>query len=655
MMIRTLFISLLLVSALLAGQNDALAMGGVRDTLRLTPELWAAGKELYLWELSWRYHPGDDPAWASPEFDDRTWEAVDVHLDSIPGSGWTGIGWYRLHVIIDSHFPRRSIGITGSHSGSIRIYWDGHLQLERLRFRLPNELLITPGHHVLAVRYELEDIKAPREPGESRGFFIRFGEFEKSVDTIIQQKAEQMFFVGLALAFGMLHIALFLFSPSSRANLIYALFLFFFAVTVYADIQQSYLSVDWVDANVYRIAHRAAVPAVSILFLLFLYSIFYPRIPRQFWFLAGMMAVLGVIIVLQPVANYRYYVGGSVVFTVEMVRVLVVAVWKQKPGAWIIANGFVFMGIFSAYDDLLDLDLIAPIGQITNAYYFGVVGLVAATSLYLSREFSLTSRRLVEQVKRTQEEEIARRLVETDNARKTRELEEARQLQLSLLPSCRNDLSGLDACFQMETASEVGGDYYDYHSSPDGSVTVVVGDATGHGMRAGTMVSIIKGLFVTHVPIGDVPAFLRKCSEAIKEMRLGNLFMGLTVAKIRNGALTLSSAGMPPVLLFRSASRSVEDIVIKSMPLGGPGPQMYEVREATLFPGDVVLLMSDGLPELFNPEGEILDYPAVRRFLAESADGSATEIANSLQEQGRRWAAGKSPGDDITLVVLKKT
>jgi serine phosphatase RsbU (regulator of sigma subunit) len=284
-----------------------------------------------------------------------------------------------------------------------------------------------------------------------------------------------------------------------------------------------------------------------------------------------------------------------------------------------------------------------------------VVGLVAATSLYLAREFSLTSRRLVEQVKRTQEEEIARRLVETDNARKTRELEEARELQLSLLPSCRNDLPGLDACFQMETASEVGGDYYDYHSSADGSVTVVVGDATGHGMRAGTMVSIIKGLFVTHVPIGDVPAFLRKCSEAIKEMRLGNLFMGLTVAKIRNGALTVSSAGMPPVLLFRSASRSVEDIVIKSMPLGGPGPQKYEVREATLCAGDVVLLMSDGLPELFNPEGEILDYSAVRRFLAESAKGSAAEIANSLQEQGRRWAAGKSPGDDITLVVLKKT
>jgi serine phosphatase RsbU (regulator of sigma subunit) len=556
-------------------------------------------------------------------------------------------------VLVDSNFTRSLTGLRGECGGNIQLFWDGALVADTLHYRLPVSLHVGRGSHVLAVRYDRARLEEIHRSGSPGGFFLQMGDHIGHLEMLLQQRSEQMFFTGIVLSFGILHLMLFLFSPSFKGNLYYTIFLVLMAASTFLDIQQSFFTRDFDTAGQLLVFHRAVVPFTSIFFLRFLYSIFYSRCPRQFWILAGLMIVAGVVIVISPVERYDYYVYVSTLITIEMVRVLVVATRKRKPGAWIFAAGFACVGIFSGYDTLLDLNVMAPIAHVTNAYYFGFVGMMVAMSVHLAREFANTSKRLVEQVKRTQEEEIARQVVERDNARKTRELEDARQLQLSMLPVCRNDLPGLDICFHMVTASEVGGDYYDYYFA-DRSLTVAVGDATGHGMKAGTMVSIIKSLFITNTPIGDAPSFLRKCSEAIRGMRLGNLFMGLTLAEIKDGALTVSSAGMPPVLVYRSESRSVEEIVVKSMPLGGPGSLDYEVRKANLAAGDAVLLMSDGLAELFNPQDEMLDYPRVKNLFAESVDRSATEIAHFLMEQGRLWAEGRPQGDDVTLVVVKK-
>jgi serine phosphatase RsbU (regulator of sigma subunit) len=207
----------------------------------------------------------------------------------------------------------------------------------------------------------------------------------------------------------------------------------------------------------------------------------------------------------------------------------------------------------------------------------------------------------------------------------------------------------------METATEVGGDYYDYMQGEDGSLILAVGDATGHGMRAGTMVSIVKGLFITHAPRDDFQVFLRRSSEAIKKMKLGNLYMGLTLARINDGTLTIASAGMPPVYIYRSGTSSVEEIVIKGMPLGGPGPMSYQAKETTVARGDAILFMSDGLPEMFNPERKILDYPRVKELFGEAAEKTAVDIVRHLAERGKEWANGRPQEDDVTLVVVRVT
>ena len=82
--------------------------------------------------------------------------------------------------------------------------------------------------------------------------------------------------------------------------------------------------------------------------------------------------------------------------------------------------------------------------------------------------------------------------IERENQRRTEELEQARAIQLSLLPKQAPRLPHLEIAVRMRTATEVGGDYYDFFPLEDGSLYVVTGDATGHGMSAGLMVSMTK-------------------------------------------------------------------------------------------------------------------------------------------------------------------
>ena len=644
------------VDAYSAASQDTTVGPDFRSTLRISEESFDEFRSIRLWEMPWRYHAGDDSKWSRPEYDDASWELVSPQLwkGQMPKDGWRGLGWFRLHVTFDSTLQQIPLGLWGSQSGSLRIYWDGVHVSDTVLYRIPIGIQESdPGPHLLVIRYESSNMERVHESGHAGGFFIRLGDFVGTVSMLQRQRSEQMFFTGLILAFGLLHLLLSYFS-SSREHFYYATFLVLMAAVTYVDIEQAFLTSDYETSEILLYLHRAIVPFTTIFFLRFLYSVFYRRCPRQFWVLTSLMLIVGVIIVLDPVDHYDYYVIMSSVMTLEMVRVLVVAVKQRKSGAWTFAIGLILVGLFSAYDSLLDLGLMAPLSNVTNAYYFGIVGMVAAMSVHLARDYARTNERLIEQMKRTQEEELARRLVEVDNARKTRELEDARQLQLSMLPPCQNNIPGIDICFHMTTATEVGGDYYDYRVEDDGSVIIVVGDATGHGMKAGTMVSLVKGLFITHPSFDDLPGFFKKCSDAIKQMNLGNLYMGLAIAVLKDNTLRVAIAGMPPVYLHRKATQSVEEILIKSMPLGGPASLPYESRETILAAGDSMLIMSDGLPELFNTEKDILDYPRVKAAFADTVQSSATDIVHALDQLSDDWRGSQPQTDDITLVVVKK-
>ena len=463
---------------------------------------------------------------------------------------------------------------------------------------------------------------------------------------------QQMIFTTVAVAFGILHLILFLFLPQSKSNLYFAIFVFLYAANIFFD-YQNFISNLQSNSITYLRFHRAVMPYNPIFVLLFLYSLFEAKIPKQFWIITLALIVTGGLSVIKPIEYFSFVQLVLIAVFLEATRIIILSVKKKIEGAWIIASGFILLFIFSSYDLLLDLGLLSPINNINNGYPFGFIGLIIAISVYLASDFAKTSQRMVAQERRAKELELERRLLEAEDARKTKDLEEARQLQLSMLPFCNNDIAGIDISFHMETATEVGGDYYDYKLANDGALTVVIGDATGHGTKAGTMVSIIKSLFISNSSNEDLTDYLKKCADTIKQMKLGNLFMGLQIVRYKNYKLLVSSAGMPPILIYNSETDEVEEIVIKSMPLGGPSLINYGVAEGKLFSGDVILLMSDGYPELFNEKNELLGYERTKEAFKEAITKSAAEISSDMMTFGERWRGERPQEDDITLIVIR--
>ena len=281
------------------------------------------------------------------------------------------------------------------------------------------------------------------------------------------------------------------------------------------------------------------------------------------------------------------------------------------------------------------------------------IGQLAVTFNQMAEDLKGQQQRLVEEEGKRKEQEIEKRYLEAEFQRKSRELEDAREFQLSLLPKALPQHPAFDVAVDMQTAAEVGGDYYDYRRSDDGVLTLAIGDATGHGARAGTMVTVIKSLFSSAGADMALSDFLRDASSTVKRMDLGRMAMALTVVRLEGDRLTLSAAGMPPALLYRATSGGVEELELAGMPLGGLASG-YEERRATFHEGDVLLLFSDGLPELPNDGGEPFGYPAVRETLAGAASGTPEEVIEAMTGAAARWADGKPPSDDMTFLVVKK-
>jgi serine phosphatase RsbU (regulator of sigma subunit) len=119
---------------------------------------------------------------------------------------------------------------------------------------------------------------------------------------------------------------------------------------------------------------------------------------------------------------------------------------------------------------------------------------------------------------RLEKSQMQEQALEAERPRQAKELEEARQLQLSMLPKKLPQLPHLEIAAFMKTASEVGGDYYDFHLSDDSTLTIAVGDATGHGLKTGTLVSSVKSLFVSLAYHPDIPHIFERMSRVLKEM-----------------------------------------------------------------------------------------------------------------------------------------
>lgn len=241
-----------------------------------------------------------------------------------------------------------------------------------------------------------------------------------------------------------------------------------------------------------------------------------------------------------------------------------------------------------------------------------------------------------------------------EDERRMAELEAAKDLQNRMLPKQLPTNLGLDIATYLQTSSEVGGDYYDFHPQPDGTLIAVCGDATGHGTAAGMLVSITKAGLIG-LPLDEPNKMLFDLNRLVKKVDLGILRMSLNIVHVKNDCLVLSSAAMPPCYLYTAKTNGVEEIQLSGLPLGGLYGATFDQVERPFETGDLFVIVSDGLPEAPNLQGVQLGYPAVEECILRHADKSANEIKEALIQLGQNWLAGQITPDDITIVIIKKT
>ena len=314
-------------------------------------------------------------------------------------------------------------------------------------------------------------------------------------------------------------------------------------------------------------------------------------------------------------------------------------------------------GIWNDKGASLFIEVTPPWWKTKIAYIIYIIFFLGI--LYLARRIELNRR---EQKARIRENELQlkateaeKRAIQAENDRKTKELEEARQLQLSMLPKDLPDLPNLEVAAFMRTATEVGGDYYDFIVHESGLLNVAFGDATGHGLRAGTMVTLIKGFFTSYAANLEPVDFMSKCTAMLKEVNLGKLLMSFSFLKIKDHKLEITSAGMPPLYYFNGKTKEIEEVIIQGMPLGAMKRFPYKKVEMDLNSGDILLLMTDGLPEQMNDKEEMFDYPQVNLQFKDlvNDEPEPKAIIEKFVKLADNWMGEVAQADDITLVAIK--
>jgi len=292
-----------------------------------------------------------------------------------------------------------------------------------------------------------------------------------------------------------------------------------------------------------------------------------------------------------------------------------------------------------------------------------LLALLVSALLYNRYMLKVRSHRTRDKLHRTEMEkarlqaanaEAKAKLLQVENKRKSEELEAAKTLQLSMLPDKLPENKFVSLATHMETATEVGGDYYDMDLSNDDTLTLCIGDATGHGSKAGILVTAVKSLFSLMAREKDLVEILQRCSSAIKKMNLPQLFMAFAIVRLKENRLELAGAGMPPALIYRASSGQIESIELKGMPLGSVPEFPFKKHTIALNDNDVVVLLTDGFPELSNSSGKMAGYELPAKLLAESGNRQPDEIVDYFCSAARKWIGNGIPNDDMTFIVLKK-
>ena len=266
---------------------------------------------------------------------------------------------------------------------------------------------------------------------------------------------------------------------------------------------------------------------------------------------------------------------------------------------------------------------------------------------------SVTRRKLEDFLDRWRREHQRHR----ERLRMREELDQARRIQLSMLPRSDPTSTWLDIAGISIPASEVGGDYYEYFKVDDVRQAVVVADVAGHGVASGLLLATVRGcLYLLKESPHSPSEVLGKIDRVVRETTGKRNFVTMIYAlfdRDRN-VVRVSCAGHPPMLRFVAATGDIEEVGFDALPLGTALKQEIREVEIAFKRDDILIFYTDGIAETVSSRGEVYGTERLAKRLRKTDhDRSAKEIRDTLLGDVWSFKADGEQNDDITLVVLK--
>lgn len=272
------------------------------------------------------------------------------------------------------------------------------------------------------------------------------------------------------------------------------------------------------------------------------------------------------------------------------------------------------------------------------------VSAVAAQAICFAREHESSVARAVELA--TEKERL--RIVE-------RQLKEAASIQRLLYPRSNPEFAGFDIAGRTIPADRTCGDYYDYLPLSDGTLGVMVGDVSGHGLGPALhMVALRSSLHTLskeHMPLN---ALLKRANEVLWESTEDGRFITMFMGRLetQNRAFSYVGAGHEAMLI--RASGNCERLEPTGVPLGLVEDFNWEqIQRIQLEPGDVVLMATDGFQERPSMTRELFGQARLVESVIRHRQLEAKSLLDGICSDVDQWAGGQRNPDDMTAIVIK--
>ncbi|MFY7786707.1 MAG: hypothetical protein ACOVQA_02430, partial [Thermoflexibacteraceae bacterium] len=388
--------------------------------------------------VGWRYSAGDSAQWKKKDYDDAHWiRFVNTQLpvDSLPQKKWDGMAWFRLTFKVEDRLKNQVHALIINQTGASEIYLDGILlqkfgtvgtTLATEKPFISNDLpvaiyLDSSDIHTLAIRFSNQQAHQQRKAlGNSFKYFGFEIFFSQSMNDTVSHKlhALQTFFGnfnilgGIYLALWVLHLLFFLFFQRDKVNVWFSLF----TGVVASLLLLNYKTFGWYDNTYLHIFLLNYGNVAAYLFIAtylgFLYAVFYEQQPKYFHYLFAFITVIFLADLLISFSLLKLPLGlrRTVRFVILMIllaeslRIIVVAIRKKKPSAWIIGGGVFILGLTIIPINVLQYQGVQLSMELRGTVLFiGLSSLPFSMAVYIARQNAKLNFSLLAQIEEVQQ------------------------------------------------------------------------------------------------------------------------------------------------------------------------------------------------------------------------------------------------------------